>query len=158
MAKNYDDTIEEIKQEYFHHKKEADRFKTLLIAAGIELGPTNGQNVKTGNGVSQHHVETATRATFENNIISILKEHNTPVDTKTLHEEYEKQSGKEVIAKNFSSKLSIVSKGKGTIKNQNFKKIKNGPKYWWGLSGWFDDKKFNETYKQKISEKVGQRL
>lgn len=154
MSKTYEQTIEEIKQEYRFHKGEADKFEKLLIAAGIAFNSNGHSN---GNGHIQKNIispETATRQTFESVIIHILTEKDTPINTKDLHDEYERITGHIIISKNFSSKLSIVASSKGTIKNQYFRKYQEGYKYWWCKAEWFDGEKLKESYKQKVVDKM----
>ena len=140
MSKSYSERIEELRQDYNFHVEEAKKFKKLLDAAGISISNPEAVTVS-----APKHKDVgrpvAGQATFETEIIDILKRENRVLPAAELRRLYTKHTGKVFEPRNFSSKLSIVAKKKGTIQNQELE----FQKFYWGLPETFSNIKAGNT-------------
>ncbi len=155
MAKSFTDIIKEIEENYNYHKAEADNYKRLLDAV------KNGEPVperKFMREVTHRIVKVRglsgvnPKPTFEDEIVDFMQD-GKPKTTRELIARYKEKTGKEYSSKNFSSKLSIASNHK-RFQNAIYPEFPLEMRYWWGLSSWFDGKKFKKAYDEIVREKA----
>jgi hypothetical protein len=167
MAKDFDEIIKEIKQnfdfhaaeakKYIFHKEESERFKKLLDAAGVCDENRNVDQTAISKSKINGHVKkikktkTRGRLTFENAILKILED-GVPRLSRELQEEHERMTGEKYDTKNFASKLSIAARNK-KLANVKYDDYPIAYRYWWGLTNWIEGDKFRKEFDKKVIDK-----
>lgn len=153
MAKSYEQIIEDIKANYEYFQKEADKYKKLLLVAGSTMPSAINEDVLK-KPIVDNPIEvpdSKKKQTFEEQIVDILSD-GVPRTSRVLQDHYEKKFGAVYETKNFSSKLSIASKAKGTFRNLLVEGFPKDLRYWWCLSSWFKNDHLLNEYMAKIKK------
>lgn len=129
-TKGYDKIISDIREQYSYHKEEADKFFNLLKAAEQLSAPENSSAPASVNAVN---TELNGKRTFESIIMEILNRENRPVPSAELRAMYKSVTNKDVVRKNFASKMSMLAK-KGKIECKEMGK----QNFCWGLKSVFE--------------------
>ena len=100
-------------------------------------------------------VASISKRVFQDIIVDILSD-GIPRTTKQLYEHYKLLDRKDLLLKDFSSKLSVRAKSGGAkIKNVKFQKYPPDERYWWCLASWFKGDDMNEEFIIRIQKKMG---